>query len=60
MLNEWTDQHVEKLGETRKQLQEKWEKAAVRQRYRELEEQLHQQSDRLKEIMADYRASLAS
>ena len=60
LLNEWTEQHVEKLGETRKQLQEKWEKAAVRQRYRELEEQLHQQSDRLKEIMADYRASMAS
>ena len=59
LLNEWTEQHTEKLEEARKHLQEKWENASVRVRYHELEEQLKQQSLRLKMIMADYRASLA-
>jgi len=48
-----------KLDETRKQLKEKWEKTAIRQQYHELEEQLHEQSERIKALMAEYKASLA-
>jgi len=59
MLNEWAEAQSEKLDETRKQLKEKWEKNAIRQQYHELEEQLHEQSQRIKSLMAEYKASVA-
>ena len=59
MLNEWAEVQSGKLDETRKQLKEKWEKNAIRQQYHELEEQLHEQSQRIKSLMAEYKASLA-
>jgi len=59
MLNEWAEAQSEKLDETRKQLKEKWEHNSIRQQYHELEEQLKQQSVRLKQLMAEYKASMA-
>jgi stearoyl-CoA desaturase (delta-9 desaturase) len=59
MLNEWAEAQSEKIDETRKQLKEKWEKNAIRQQYHELEEQLHEQSQRIKSLMAEYKASVA-
>ena len=59
MLNEWAEVQSGKLDETRKQLKEKWEKNAIRQQYHELEEQLHEQSQRIKSLMGEYKASLA-
>ena len=59
MLNDWKDAQSEKLDETRKQLKEKWEQTSLRQQYHDLEEQLKQQSLRLKQLMAEYKASVA-
>lgn len=59
MLNEWAEAQSEKLDETRKQLKEKWEHNTIRQHYHELEEQLKEQSLRLKQLMAEYKASMA-
>lgn len=59
VLNQWREVQSQKLDETRKHLKEKWEHNAIRHQYHELEEQMHQQSLRLKELMADYKASMA-
>ena len=59
MLNEWKEVQAEKLDETRKQLKEKWEHNAIRQQYHDLEQQLHEQSQRIKALMAEYKASVA-
>ena len=46
MLAEWTELQSEKYQETRRHLQEKWEKAALHTRYKELEYSLKMQQQK--------------
>ena len=56
MLAEWTELQSEKYQETRRHLQEKWEKAALHTRYKELEYSLKMQQKRLKLLTAQFTA----
>lgn len=47
-LTEWTDLQAEKYQQARRTLQEKWEKAALRTRYKELEYSMKMQRKRMK------------
>ena len=59
VMHDWAEIQGQKLDETRKHLKEKWAHNTIRQQYHELEEQLHEQSVRLKALMAEYKASMA-
>jgi len=54
MLNEWTELQAMKYEETKRSLAEKWEKAALRTRYKELEYSLKMQQQRLKLMTAQF------
>lgn len=54
MLNEWTELQTVKYAETKRSLAEKWEKAALRTRYKELEYSLKMQQQRLKLMTAQF------
>lgn len=56
MLNEWTELQAGKYQKTKRNLQKKWEKAAMRTRYKELEYSLRMQHKRLSLIMAELAA----
>ncbi|MDF1764426.1 MAG: fatty acid desaturase [Oleibacter sp.] len=59
MLNQWAEHQSDRLDETRKNLKERWENTALHQNIIDIEEQLMEQSQRLKTLMADYKAALA-
>jgi stearoyl-CoA desaturase (delta-9 desaturase) len=57
MLAEWKSLQSERYQETRRSLQHKWETAALRTRYQELEYSLKMQQKRLKIMMAQFATS---
>ncbi|MFC3681073.1 acyl-CoA desaturase [Bacterioplanoides pacificum] len=54
MLNAWTELQAHKYEETKRSLAEKWEKAALRTRYKELEYSLKMQQERLRLLTAQF------
>lgn len=54
MLNQWTELQTEKVQATRKNLLEKWDSAAIRASYKELENSLQMQRKRLQQLNAQF------
>ena len=54
LLNEWTELQTGKYQQTRKSLQEKWEGAAIHTRFKELEDGLKLQHERLQLFNAQF------
>jgi stearoyl-CoA desaturase (delta-9 desaturase) len=54
LLNEWTELQTEKYQQTRKTLQEKWQGASIHARFKELEDGLKMQHERLQLFNAQF------
>ena len=57
MLAHWTELQGERVQETRRNLQEKWEGAALRTRMKEVEYSLRMQQKRLRLMVAQFTAA---
>ncbi|MDO6805532.1 hypothetical protein Q4595_23970, partial [Wenyingzhuangia sp. 1_MG-2023] len=53
MLNDWTNLQGERYSSTRQSLACRWEKAAIRTRYQELEYALRMQHQRMQALMLE-------